>query len=188
MEKNKKQPLRYEFRVFGNNLNKASRILASLKPIAKNIKSRELYILLKDNETINIKIRNDKLEIKILIEVIDDLQKWEPVLIEAFPISKETIEKYFSPLVKFEKEKYTKDDLLNLLKNKKIKTVSVDKTRTKYLLDTILFETAHIDINGREISTLCLESDNIDKLKKTIQNLKLEHINNSSYIKLFNHL
>lgn len=191
MEKMKKQVSRYEFRVFGKDFKRALNILSNVLPISENIKSTETYIILKNDEALNIKIRANTLEIKTLLERINSFEKWEPVLKVDFPLKKELLEKEVLPKMKLDKtpifnnESCCTDELLQILKKEEtIKLAKVKKERTKYLFDSVLCEAADIELDDRRFITICAESANIYDLESFITFLKLEKLENTNYVKM----
>lgn len=52
--------------------------------------SDELY-LLTSNERANVKVRDDLMDIKALVEVEQGLEQWRPVMKAAFPITAEQV-------------------------------------------------------------------------------------------------
>jgi hypothetical protein len=79
---------RFEFRSFGKNfLDIKKNILDNLEP--DNIESKqteEIYIISPFNDKYNIKIRFDRLDIKVLEEKIDNIEKWNLLTKIEFPI------------------------------------------------------------------------------------------------------
>ena len=65
---NEQTPPRYEYRTFGHNFSETQRLMEELtQPVPDDLKVRvfnEIYIVSKKADNINIKIRNDLLDVK----------------------------------------------------------------------------------------------------------------------------
>src|SRR5215467_11149604 len=75
---------RWEWRTFGTHFGVAEARFAEMTP--GNVQeSDELYFL--GGNGANVKVRDDLMDIKVLREVGEDgLERWEPVMKEAFPL------------------------------------------------------------------------------------------------------
>ena len=78
---------RYEYRSFGLNFNLN---LKEFKFIDR-VESREIYILNLNRSDLNIKIRNNQLDIKILKDIRDKYQMWEVVYKEEYESKSEAM-------------------------------------------------------------------------------------------------
>ncbi len=65
-------------------------------------KSDEIYIISKNNNSNNIKIRDDKLDIKNHIQTIKELEQWNPVLKAEFPLKTTVLINEILPAFKIE--------------------------------------------------------------------------------------
>ncbi len=182
---------RFEFRVFGENFKRALSILSNIIPLRENIKSSETYIVIKNDLSVNIKIRDNSLEIKTLIENNNFLQKWKPVLKIDFPLDKETLKNEVFPYLKLnetillKEQLYSQKQFLQLFENKRSIIISkVKKERTFYIFESILCEVTKVNLQDSDITTLCLETENKEELKSFISFLKLDKIKNTSYPKM----
>ena len=82
---------RYEFRIFGDNLVP---VLQSIKEIAGEPlirESDEVYIVSGSCWDTNLKIRDGKLDIKILVQERYGLEQWVPKAKVVFPVEKEFV-------------------------------------------------------------------------------------------------
>ena len=77
---------RWEWRTFGSSFGAADDALAELASSDDPKESDELYLLSPDDG--NVKVRDGLMDIKVLREVDPDgLERWEPVMKPAFPLS-----------------------------------------------------------------------------------------------------
>ncbi len=190
-KKEQLQKPRFEFRVFGENFPKALGILSNILPVYENIKSSETYIIAKNNHSLNMKIRDNTLEVKTLLERNGSFQKWTPMMKIDFPLKKELVCQNIFPLLQLDrvslsnKESYDIKEFLGTLNNEEtIKIAEVKKDRTQYAFDSILCEATRININNTPALSLCIESEDIEELRSFICFLKLDQFKNTSYIEM----
>ena len=78
---------RFEFRLFGQCFEREELRLRSLTPCVDIGESREIYLLGHSGAgERNLKIRDEKLELKRLVDRQGDLQRWRPAGQWAFPV------------------------------------------------------------------------------------------------------
>ena len=82
--KNKTTNPRFEFRVFGDDLQALVAMFHTQflnSEITKRVTiSDEIYLISQTNSDLNIKLRDNFLDIKKLISKSDSLEQWEPFL------------------------------------------------------------------------------------------------------------
>jgi hypothetical protein len=186
-------PPRYEFRTFGRDFSQTHELMKSLSgPVPEFARKRltsEIYVLSHTTDLVNCKIRDDKIDIKELIKVEDNLEQWEPVLKMDFPLFKKTIIKQvFRPLWAraplIEKEDHSLEKFLQVVKNHRgLQLVYVDKERYGFLISKTICEFARVFINGAMVQTVSSESTNKNDVLKTIRKLKMDDHENINYIR-----
>ena len=190
--KNKTTNPRFEFRVFGDDLQALVAMFHTQflnSEITKRATiSDEIYLISQTNSDLNIKLRDNFLDIKKLISKSDSLEQWEPFFKIEFPIDVETLEEktfllFQIKLPHLNQNKYTKEQFLAAIQSYDfINTVKVHKKRTQYTIDELIFEISDIDIGGRTLQTLCLESTNKGKLLKFLKKFHMDTMKNTNYI------
>ncbi len=191
--KNKKTDPRFEFRIFGNNLTPVVELFYNLFSNSKMTKkvsvSDESYIISQIDSDLNIKLRDNFLDIKKLITKNDSLEQWEPFFKTEFPIDLQTLKEVFLDIFEINspslnQNKYTKEQFLKLIQRvNTIDIVKVHKRRTQYAIDDIFFEIADVDIDKTSLQTICLESENQGKLQKFLTKLHINNMKNTNYVK-----
>jgi len=68
-------------------------------------------------------------------------------------------------------------------KTPNIEAVQVKKHRFGYKINNTICEVAYVLINGKKVTTISTESTNLQKVKKTITDCKLEAFENINYLK-----
>jgi hypothetical protein len=185
---------RFEFRTFGQNFDEASKRMARLSvPIPEKVwerQSDEIYILSKTNDINNTKIRDGKMDIKTYIQTVDGLEQWNPLMKGEFPISKEVLENDVFPAFQVEmpklvKDTYTMDEFLKMIKdNPELQAVKVHKQRFGYMVNNTLCEVGNVLVNGAKVVTINSESTELDDIKKTIVDCRLEGCENINYLQV----
>ena len=179
---------RFEFRTFGRNFDEIHKRMASLSgPVpefARKRVSSEIYILSRTTDLTNCKISDQKIDIKSLIKVEDDLEQWEPVLKMDFPLFKKTIIKnVFRPLWArapfIDKEDHSVEKFLEVVKkHPDLQLVNVDKERYGFIVNNTICEYAIVYINGAMVVTVSAESVKKNNVLKTIEKLGMDGFEN----------
>ncbi len=185
---------RFEFRTFGQNFEESAKRMARLSvPIPEKVwerESDEIYILSKTNDINNTKIRDGKMDIKTYVQTVDGLEQWNPLMKGEFPISKEMLEKDVFPAFQVEipiltKQTYTLEEFLAMIDaHKDLQGVKVHKQRFGYMVNNTLCEIGNVLINGAKVVTINSESTELDDIKKTITDCKLEGCENINYLQV----
>jgi len=185
---------RFEFRTFGQNFEASAKRMARLSvPIPEKVwerESDEIYILSKTNDINNTKIRDGKMDIKTHIQTVDGLEQWNPLMKGEFPISKKVLEQEVFPAFKVEmpvltKNTYTLEEFLAMIDaHKDLQSVKVHKQRFGYMVNNTLCEVGNVLVNGAKVVTINSESTELDDIKKTILDCKLEECENINYLQV----
>ena len=183
---------RFEFRTFGQNFEIESKYMARLSvPIPEKVwerTSEEIYILSKTNDINNTKIRDGKMDIKTFVQTVDGLEQWNPLMKGEFPISKQVLENDVFPAFQvamptLTKDTYTLEEFLAMIDaNPDLQRVRVHKQRFGYMVNNTLCEVGNVLINGAKIVTINSESTELEDIKKTIVDCKLQGAENINYL------
>ena len=183
---------RFEFRSFGQNFEEAHARMARLSvPVPEKVWRRtsdEIYIISRANDSNNTKIRDGKLDIKTYVPTVDGLEQWNPLMKGEFPISREVLEKEVFPAFMVEmpaldKDTYTFEEFLAMVEaNRDLAAVRVHKERFGYMVNDTICEVGNVLINGAKVVTINSESTEIEDIKKTIADCKLEGVENINYL------
>jgi len=183
--------LRYEYRTFGHQLQL---IHEKLKEFSEEVpqeyrlrESEEVYFLHKNHLDVNCKIRDNNLDIKILARTVENFELWKPDLRISFPLQNEKVTKILSDYFKTppkttNKNLYDVNSFIELMKKQKgFTVVPVRKVRRSYLVNQTVCEFAEVNISGIQWQTVCIESENIEKVKNVTQRLNLLQFENINY-------
>ncbi len=183
---------RFEFRTFGKQFDEAAFLMSRLSvPVPEKVWERyseETYIVSKTNDVNNTKIRDGKMDIKTFIQNVDGLEQWNPLMKGEFPISREILTKEVFPafmvdMPELTQETYTLEEFLEIIKSHAdLQAVSVDKERFGYMVNDTICEYANVWINGAMVVSVNSESTEVEGIKKTIADLKLDGVENINYL------
>jgi hypothetical protein len=185
---------RFEFRTFGQNFDESAKLMARLSmPVPQKVwerESDEIYILSKTNDINNTKIRDGKMDIKTYVQTVDGLEQWNPLMKGEFPISKEILINDVFPAFQVEmpalnQETYTLEEFLAMIDaHADLQGVKVHKQRFGYMVNNTICEVGNVLINGAKVVTINSESTELDDIKKTITDCKLEGNENLNYLQV----
>lgn len=181
---------RAEFRVFGQG------IIDIVKPAMWNARatlfkvrhSGETYILSRNTNEANVKIRDGLLDIKIKVgETEEGYEIFQPKGKFQFPVEKEelaTIFKHLQAGVELSRDGYSFDAFLELIKTTDdIVSVGVHKERYGFTVDDVICEYGRILFNGAMVETTCVESEDYSAMEKVIDKLEISGFENVNYLR-----
>lgn len=184
---------RFEFRSFGRCFCEAEKRMARLSvPVPEKVwerRSTETYIVSRTNDVNNTKIRDGKMDIKTYVQTVDGLEQWNPLMKGEFPISAQVLNEEVFPAFKvanlpvLTKDTYTLEEFLGMIDaHPDLQAVTVEKVRYGYMLNDTICETGEVYINGAMVKTINSESTEVEDIKKTIQEVGLEGVENINYL------
>jgi exopolyphosphatase / guanosine-5'-triphosphate,3'-diphosphate pyrophosphatase len=181
---------RYEFRVWGKDLAGLRDRLQQAATPSHSEPSKETYLISAATDRCNAKIRNDLMDIKILIGTDRGFQQWKPVLKAEFPLQRPIIESQIFPalevtLQRFDRAQYSMAEFLDevIAAHPKLKIVPVSKRRLQFKLDGCQAEFASTTINGVATDTVAAESADADAVARLTLRLGIAGMPNTSYIR-----
>lgn len=183
---------RFEFRSFGQDFDAAHQLMASLSsPVPNQFQERrsnEIYIISATNNTHNTKIREGKIDIKKHLRTIDELEQWDVLMKNEFPVSVEALAMdifpaFEAPIPDLDKQYYTRSDFLHLIRiHPDLLAVRVKKQRFGYMVNNTICEYGIVLINGARVVTISIESTVTEAIKKTIRDVGLIGVENINYL------
>ena len=186
------QEPRFEFRSFGKDFSLQAKKMKRLsEPITKNIRirqSKEIYIISITNDINNTKIRDNKIDVKGLVQIKGGLEQWEPVTKTEFPVLKEYLLDQFFPSLNaispiLYNNIYSVSDFIKIIDaHEDLLTIRVSKERFAYMVNQTICEVANVIINDTRIVTISSESIDSAAVKKTLIDTGLESIENINYL------
>ena len=182
---------RYEFRTFGHNFNKSHEMMMLLtQPVPEDLQVRifdENYIISKTVDDINIKIKNNLLDVKKLVRTKGITEQWNSVGKYKFPISKEFLLEEIAPelqvaFTKLEYNEFSIERIADTIKyHKDLLYIPVQKRRYTYVVHNTICEFAEVVIDNDYLLTISVESLEYEEVIRTVSQLKLNQYENINY-------
>jgi exopolyphosphatase/guanosine-5'-triphosphate,3'-diphosphate pyrophosphatase len=154
---------RWEWRAFGRSFGAAEDALVPITP-ERTEEGDEIYLVAGVNA--NVKVRDDLMDVKVLREVdADGLERWEPVIKQAFPLAAKDVSEVLHalgvPAPELTRATYTLEGFLNELirPNDLARVVKVHKRRNRFTFAGCMAELADVVADGRPTRTLAIESE-----------------------------
>ena len=183
---------RFEFRSFGQNFEAAGKRMARLSmPVPEKFWERhsdEIYIMSRTNDVNNTKIRDGKMDIKTLVQTVDGLEQWNPLMKGEFPMLSEILKNEVFTAFQIStpdllKEQYSYDEFMLMIpEHPDLQAVRVHKQRSGYLVNDVICETGIVFINGARVETINVESTDVQLMKQTIKEIGLQGVENINYL------
>jgi len=148
----------------------------------------EIYIISKTVDNTNIKVKNNKLDVKKLIQTKDNLEQWETIMKQDFPLSNQLLIDEIFPVLNvdnptFDDDKLDKKQFIAIVKqHDDLLVVPVQKQRHAYIVNISICEFAQVIIGNECLYSVSVESTDIAEVKKTIHDLHLDSFENINYI------
>lgn len=179
---------RYEFRAWAPELPEVKATLESASECVQTLESTEIYLVTSEPTQANPKVRRGALEVKLLLEVRDGFELWEPRANELFPVpdavAADVLFRWLeAPAFALPRDRYTLAELLDevVARCASVTAVEVTKVRRAYVVDGCLAEIADVTVAGTEMQTAALESTEIPPLQRACRALGVADFTNTSY-------
>jgi len=178
---------RWEWRTFGLRFGTAEGHFAALTPGGIQ-ESDELYLLSSAGD--NVKVRDDLMDIKVLVEVdADGLEQWRPVMKAGFPLPAADVSKVLEalhlPRPPLAREAYTLDQFVTEVAEPSgaMRAVKVHKRRVRYMVGGCTAEVSDVVADGRPTRTIAIESEDAAAVIAAVRSVGLGGYVNTSYPK-----
>ncbi|MDJ0923556.1 MAG: hypothetical protein QNJ77_03260 [Acidimicrobiia bacterium] len=178
---------RFEFRVWGVELDDPAARLRSNADRGETVTSSEIYLVASGADDTNTKLRAGVLDIKVLSTVERRCERWAPWIKAGFPLAAvkltEILPRLGVPDASLERDSYLLSEFLAEIvdPHPELRSVDVSKHRRKYAIGGCLAEYADVAFDGVPLETVAVESADLDALVATIRLLGIEREENVSY-------
>ncbi len=186
---------RFEFRIWGEDLSSVANDIVDLGGPPRIGETIELYLLVKRALDVNPKIRRSVLDVKVLIDSVDDFERWEPQLKCVMPVGLAQLVDEFFPLIeadppKMAQSSYSADALVAEIvePHPALDAVVVMKTRHLYRIDRCTAEVSHVGLGQTTRQTVAIESTHLEELHDLRERLGIDHYRNYSYPRMIQSL
>ena len=180
---------RYEFRAFAQSFGLVEDKIRNFSACEKYRESREVYILSADNNENNTKIRDGRMDIKVLEKKQQGLEQWSPRMKGGFPMAVETICDEVFPafgvsVPQLKRSHYTLGQFLNevIAPHRELSAAQLFKCRFGFSVNGCITEIAELLVNGAAIKTVAVESEDIEAVLESKEMLGLREYENVNYL------
>lgn len=178
---------RFEFRVFGDDLESLRPKLIQMSARSSVEDSTETYIVTRLNIEAGVKIRNDCLEMKVLLAREGILEQWQPSLMAQLPISGDTFADIVAPALGVAVDvpgdaQLTEAALIDIAQSvPALASVSISKQRSQFLIDGCIAELTHPDFDRMTTQSIAFEGADFVTVMQLVRKLGLAQRTNESY-------
>lgn len=148
----------------------------------------ETYVAAATTVDINVKVRADLLDVKVLVAVRDACEQWAVHRKAAFPVAAAVLRDDLFVLLglaapTLRRDAYSLPQLVDEVVGIEpaLTVVEVTKRRRRYAVDACAAEVADVTIAGRRLQTVAVESVDLAAVAQARRTLGLEHHDNVSY-------
>lgn len=183
------QPVpRYEFRTFARDFGLVAQKIRRASTCLDIRESEEIYIVTTGKDHLNLKIRDGRLQIKQLLDGRHGLERWQPTIDAAFPLSPELVRDILAPVLGLQgilpaHSQYSPELLLAELTATRptIRQARVFKRRFRFAIDHCPTEIDQLSVNGAAIGSVAVESEVPETLQAVIARIGLDEYENINY-------
>jgi hypothetical protein len=185
---------RYEFRIWAPSLAEMRERLERRSGPQPAAQSRETYIVSDATDETNAKIRAGALDIKVLLRTNQNLEQWNPYMKEHFPIGASLIAEKIFPALRVDppidlltssRQLLTAEAFVDTVVKPypRLAAVEVGKMRRRYALGDCAAEFVEVEIGGRVVHSVAVESANPRAVLDAMGELEIGGYPNISYVR-----
>lgn len=173
---------RFELRLFAPSLADPRRRLEALLEPAGESRNADVYLLGLRPETENLKVRADTLQRKRLIHTDGDLEQWQPMDADGFPLAPARAQALFGLDAG---HALSAGELLDAVCRPRGAGVVVHlrKHRVHYRSGDVLGEFCELTVNGARLQSVAIESADVQALRALRSTLGWDGAANVSYVR-----
>jgi exopolyphosphatase/guanosine-5'-triphosphate,3'-diphosphate pyrophosphatase len=180
---------RYEFRAFAQSFGMVvDEIRGRARPELIR-ESADTYVVTKANDTHNVKLRYDQIDMKNLIHVKDGLEQWFPALKLNFPVEASWISEKIFPALKvevpsLERDRYSAEQFLKevIWPHPGVQQAQVFKRRFHFMIEGCMVEINELLVNGAAIRSVAVEATDADAVLQVRDAVGLRPYENVNYL------
>lgn len=198
----------YEFRVFGHEFGRLINILLASSPLKRrealskivlpmsehptdpSDEGHQSYILAVEGQTCSIKLRAHHLDTKVLLRQEQGLERWQPHLQLAFPLTAAFLHEFLFAWLEIEpphfwRPQYTEVQFLQelIIPNPALCVVQVRKQRRRFTINDCDMEMTALTVDERyHTYTVAVEATAAEKVLDLVNLLGLQNFANTNYL------
>jgi hypothetical protein len=181
---------RYEFRIWDRSLSDLNERLEKLWGPQPAERTRETYIVSDTTDAANTKIRAGAIDIKVLLRIDQGLEQWQSYLKADFPIDSMLVAESIFPALRVDPPElgaqlFTAELFVETVVKPHPRLVAVElgKNRRRYVFGGYMAEFVEVEIGGRMLHSVAVESDSPRVALDGIAELAIGGRPNISYVR-----
>lgn len=186
--------LRYEFRIFSDDLSDLNRLLFERLQPTEHEASRQIYIVSRLTIDANLKIRHETLDLKTLVAREGLFELWQPTFSAALPVDTADFMAEVAPHLGVSVERprrghLTEDDILGVCADTPaLGAIMLRKKRTKFQSGGATAEFTELTLGETRVHSVAVESEDLEAANGLTADLGLQEYANESYPAFLQHL
>lgn len=179
---------RYEWRAWAERLDPVFELIRSHSDCHRTLDVIDTYLAAHSAATANPKLRDDRLDVKVLRATAGGFEQWAVHCKAPFPIEAARLNAEVFPLLgltapPLARPLYTLDQFLDEVVGPQsaVAVVQVSKHRRFHTVNRCIAEIADVTIDGRPLQTAAVESTDLDALREARRLVGLDRHDNVSY-------
>lgn len=180
---------RYEFRAFAHSFGQVIDEIRRRAVPELIRESTDIYLVATGNDTHNVKLRYNQLDVKKLIHVEQELEQWYPALKLDFPVASRRIDEEIFPALKVQapalsRETYTAEQFLleAIWPHPEVRQARVFKQRFHFVIEGCMVEINELLINGAAIKSVAVEAADAADVLQVRDMIGLRPYENANYL------
>jgi len=159
---------RYEFRIFATTLDAIAEPIIAEAACSEVAESREFYLVTREPSPYNVKIRDNRIEVKELLRVERELELWRPLRAWAFPLPAAFLRETLPPFLGVSIRGDADGDSIEAFVRTVVETcaelwcAAVAKRRRHYAFSGCRVEIDDVRIDGSPLRSIAIESESVD--------------------------
>ncbi len=179
---------RFEFRAWARNFGMVETRIRRLSPCREIRESSETYIVSSRSDASNLKVRDGKLELKVLVQEREGLEQWQPRVKSQLPVAAKFLAAEVLPALGVEvpaldRDDYALDQLVDEIvrPHRDLAAARVFKRRFAFTVKACMTEHDEVWINGAGLESVAVESSDGAAVLEVLRLLGLDDYENVSY-------
>ncbi len=180
---------RFEFRAFARQFGHVVDAIRRRSACAGIKESWDIYLVAPSNETNNVKIRDNQLDIKSLMKVEHGLEQWRPLMKLDFPAPAHVVQEEIFPALQVNTPFLADGDLAMdsflrdvIWPHKEVFVAHVFKRRFFFAIHECRTEITELIVNGAAIQTIAIEDEDAQKVLIAQERIGLAGFENVNYL------
>jgi len=180
----------WEYRIFADKFDEIEENIREHAELISTKQIMEVYFITNSNNDFDVKTSDNHLEINRVVTSDSGFEQWQPVHKKSFPLNADFIKSELFPVLNadappMQRDDYTFQQFLDelIIRHPALFIVQVSNVLYTFDVAGCAAEVADVVINNSKIRTVCIRSEDTQKLNQTSKYLGIGSYENVNYIK-----